>query len=285
MQKSNTQLQSIRGHAPADLENILARAEEIFDLALSLHQEMGLPPGDGDEREELTGPVAERLSKYTAQLDATVKAFTADGFVKDSRTVDANEIGQTNAKLRSVIALSSRVAETARSAAGVKSSKRLQSGARDEEGKAARTAYLLQLDLNCDLWQPEMFTGPAAKVKSGPRFTVNGVKLQVNYHQLAHEQIAPLGNCVWQRPARTAATDSYALAIKDFTTYEVKGQVLAYQAAYQILRTRNGRTSHMGQPLHLYYIDEGGRGAFDLYTGNKPLTDMPDWARQASAKP
>ncbi len=286
LQKANAELQSTRGQTPNDLRNILARAEEIFELAFGLHDEMGLPPIEAIKMPQGTSaPNANTLPTYMTLLDASINSFIADPIVSDPHSLDASLISEVDAKLRSLIANSSSVAEAAKTAAGIKSSKRLKLVARPNDEQRVGSAALLQLDLDCDVWRTEMFTTAAAKVKLWRKLTINGVKLQVNYHKLMQEQVTPLNECAPRRVVGFLSPETYAVGVKEFLSYEVNGKVLAYQPTYSVLRTKKGKTSRIDQPLYLYFIDESGRGAFELYTGNKPLSDLPDWTKEASASP
>ena len=286
LQKTNADLQSVSGRTTNDLQTILSRSEEIIDLVTALHDEMGLPAAEEKKTaDNSVSYTAQNLTDFMTLLNDSVKSFVDDPIAQNARTLDVKAISQTNEKLQRMIAVSSGLAALARVASGVKPSTHRKPGATKDEASAARMAYL-QLNLDCDLWKPEMFTTAAAKVKSWRKLTINGVKLQVNYHRLSRDQITPLNECAWRPPVvGFVSPETYSVAINEFLSYEVNGKVLAYQPTYTVWRTRNGKSDRLDQRLYLYFIDEGGRGAFDLYTGNKPLTEIPDWAREASAKP
>jgi hypothetical protein len=145
----------------------------------------------------------------------------------------------------------------------------------------------IQLTLECKAWTIDDLLGRPAEIKTRGSVKLDGIEARTQRHQLAQPVTIPIEDCVDAAADENASSDGlqYVAIVNDFTSFEVKGKVFAYQVTYQVGLTRNNRiTRRFNSPVWFYYVDETSDGTFDLFKGSVTYGFMPDWARELGKK-
>lgn len=114
-----------------------------------------------------------------------------------------------------------------------------------------------------------------------------GIAAQTKSHRLARELVLPIEDCVdGEADEEATANDLQYVAIaRDFTSYEVKGKVFAFQIGYEIGLAKGGQVvKRLRFPVWFYYVDEAGDGTFELLRSSNSTGLVPDWVRELSGK-
>ena len=279
LQVNNNELQqAIVSDSAAKNKQIKKYAANIYEIAQRLQSGLWLSPS-GEESQPENAQVAtrERLLALASALNELIKAFISNPVAQQSHTVDAELLERAGLDLEGII----------RKSAGIKKQAEELATGRSVAGrasnKASKPAPYLRLDLDCGVWTTDLFADRPAKIENlWPRI-VEGIEVQVRHHELRTEQLFFLDECLTAQARQQAAANGerYAATIKGFNSYEVKGRAFAYEATYEVVRTRSGKINlRLGQLVVLFYTDEGGSGVFDLYQGNMPLRFLPEWAKK-----
>lgn len=202
--------------------------------------------------------------------------------------MDARLLSDAGADLEKIVSRSADLEELA--------ARMATSGGGPKGGKPARASRTvrsrlepktsIQLTLECDAWSVSELLDKPSEVKE--HGTVNlDVKVQKKDHRLAEELISPIEDCVDGEADEEATANNmqYVAIVKDFTSYEVKGKVFAYQVGYEIGLTKRGQVAkRISRPMWFYYVDESGDGTFELL--RRPLQTglVPDWVKELAGK-
>jgi hypothetical protein len=284
LQITNDQLQQeIASASSINNKRIEQYAAKIYELANGLQRGFGSPGiGEDDTQQEDTQlAYHERLSGLASALNESMRAFVNNPVIRQPHTVDAELLAKAGLDLERIVRLSASLAKSAEN----RDDRSSTAARKRASGAGHKPGPFLQLTLDCAIWTADLFADRATKSENLWTMNVEGVKVQVSLHRLYPEQLVFLDECVVPEAGRKATADDerYAAVIKEFNSYEVRGRTFAYQVTYQIVRTRGGKiTAHLAQSLSLYYTDEAGHGAFDLYEGKMPLRFLPDWVKDVA---
>ena len=279
LRAANTELQVIDSRTDADIENIGRHALEIHELALYLKTGLGLKT-ESNSAETKANAAEDLLQREMSAIDRSITDFISNPASQQPHTVDAQLLSETVTILNELISSSSRLEQLAADRMSPKSRKKLAK----LHAAANRESFFMQLDLECDLWTTDSFAARPGAVDKNGKLMIDKVRLDVRHHKLAQEEVIPLGDCA-AHGREQRKDELYSAAIKDFSSYEVKGRVVFYQATYRILLSKNGKTRRAAEALYLYYIDWSGQGRFELDTSRTPLQSLPDWFKEVAAQP
>ncbi len=273
-----------------DYATIVTDASDIRRLAVRLLRNLALPRSVKQAApENVASPIsAEHLDASVFALNAAIKSFLDNPVLTQPRTVDAKLLSDAGADLETIVD---------RSASVQKRAEVLVAFADKGKGKSSRASALvrsrlkprnsIQLTLECDAWSSisELLARPA-EVKGQGSVNV-GINAQAKSHRLTQQLVLPIEDCVDGDADESArASDMrYVAIVKNFTSYEVKGKIFAYQVGCEIGLTKNGQIiKRLAQPVWFYYVDEGGDGTFDLFRGAMRYGFVPDWAKELAGK-
>jgi hypothetical protein len=152
----------------------------------------------------------------------------------------------------------------------------------------AQATVLNEFHIGCRGLKTLPFAQEKSTVKDLEPLYIEGYEVRVKSHKLEVEQIVFLESCEPQE--KPVVEDSYwgrlAGVARDFATYEIKGNVLAYRFSYYVVMTKNRQiTTWAGAMGDIYYVDEDGNGSFERYLGKMPLQFLPDWIKTAKPQP
>lgn len=269
---------------------IMADASDIRKIALRLLRSLSLPRPVQQAAPDKKGPAAtaEQLEASIAALDEAIQAFMKNPVLKEPRTVDADLLSKAGTDLEAIVSRGTKVREQSEQLASNGGAATAQSVLTMTHLKSKlKPNTLLQLSLECDAWSMGELLSKPSELKGKGSITVLRVEAQTKRHQLVKRMVIPIEDCV-DAEADENATDrslQYAAIVKDFTSFEVKGRVFAYQVTYEIGFTRDGQiTKRFQQPVSFYYVDETGDGSFDLLKGPLQFGLIPDWATELARK-
>ena len=134
-------------------------------------------------------------------------------------------------------------------------------------------------------WTSLPFAGAVVKVTAGKSVVIDGIKVRTKHHTLTKEQIVSAELCSYLDGSGKLfpVMDDWKLfGVKDFTTYEIRGRIFAYEVSFDFINAADG--VRIGATRSEFYIDREGTGRFSIDCELKDfkLTTVPGWIK---AKP
>lgn len=269
--------ETIKGPTP-DYPAIGTHAAAIHRLAKCVQSTVGLR---GSYNDELRDQRNDDLGQLASGIGKSIKNLLTNPVFRRSNTIDAELITKAGLELRKILWFSAELRTRAETSEPRVSTPKTSTAATPGKVPRKRTPSL-QLTLDCDVWTVGRFLRQMAKVKTDRPVKIEGIEIKVKLHKLLERQLMDLEDCMPCSSAEKAiaAGELYAVLLKDFRSYELKGRTFAYHVLYEIVRTKNGKiTSHLVQPVSLHYVDAGGQGEFELVEEGRSLARLPDWVR------
>lgn len=255
-----------------------ASAESLRRSARCLSSMIGeaRPPGTAAV-ETTDAMVSADVPHLLKQITESVERFKTSGIALSAKSIDLNVLAGAHVQLERIRALSQELKKRAEQAAGL-SNRTIDhpSGAKPHYRKLLG----LHLSADCDTWDAKRFSSQPAELKNGGSIKIEGVEVKVKHHKLVTSQTLPLEECMPCTYDDKAIADGehYVVRLRDFDSYQVNERTFAYQAVYEVARSRNDRiTFRADQPLVIYYVDYVGQGEFELAETGKQL--VPEWVR------
>lgn len=261
-----------------DYPAVATQAAAIHRLAKCMQSTAGLRGADDDE---LRDQSKETIGQLASAIGESIKHLLNNPVFQRSNTIDAELITETGLELRKVVRFSAELRTRAETSEPRVSTPKTSTAATPGKVSRKRTPYL-QLTLDCDVWTADRFLHQAAKVKTDRPVKIEGKEIKVKHHELLVRQLIDLEDCMpcSSDEKATAAGERYAVLLKDFRSYELKGRTFAYHVLYEIVRTKDGKiTSHLVQPVSLHYVDAEGQGEFELVEEGRSLARLPEWVK------
>jgi len=283
-------LKAAKESSPARYAVILTYAADIRKIAIRLLRGLSLPrpvrQAVADNKEP--GPTQEKLDASITVLDEAIQIFMKNPVLKEPRTIDADLLSKVGADLEAIVSQSLKVRRQAETlASNGRSNKAQPTLATTHLKSKLKPNTLLQLSIECNAWSIEALLRESSELKGRASVTIRKVEAQMKRHKLARPLVVQIEDCV-DAEADEDAIDKglqYVAIVKDFTSFEVRGRVFAYQVTYQVGFTKNGQiTKHFEQPVSFYYVDEAGDGGFDLLKRPVEFGLLPDWAQELARK-
>jgi hypothetical protein len=267
-----------------DYESIWIGATDIRTLAMRVNRILFVPDGDvalnGDPTEVISSiGMQDAILEFARGL----KEFLKNPAIKPPGKVDARAFDQARLQLDQVIRQANRLIRNA----GALSDNPLLKEGKSRSGallpsriKIARRLFF-EVGIDCGSWTADKFTKSASVVKGRDSVSLDGVKVLVRHHKLLEEQVVPIDDCVdpIAHEDAVARHASFVALINAFNSYEVSGKVFAYQVTYQIAMTRGVDRTRFRNPVSFYYVDDSGRGEFELYRRPQPPQFLPEWIK------
>lgn len=283
-------LEAAKESSAVRYEVIMTDASDIRKIAIRLLRGLSLPRPAREAAADNKAPMAtaEKLDASITALDEAIQVFMKSAVLKEPRTIDADLLSKAGADLEAIVRQSLNVRQHAEALAinGRSTSAQPMLTMAHLKSKLKPKTFL-QLSIECNAWSVDELLNEPAELKGRGSVTIHNVEAQTKRHKLARPFVVPIEDCV-DAEADEDAIDKglqYAAIVKDFTSFEVKGRVFAYQVTYQIGFTKNGQiTKRFEQPVSFYYVDEAGDGSFDILKGPVGLGLLPDWAKELARK-
>jgi hypothetical protein len=273
-----------------DYATILTDASDIHRLAVRLLRNLSLPRTQTQATRQDPGATVstEQLSASVNSLDSAVQSFLKSAVLTQPRTVDAKVLGDTGADLEAIANQSASVHERVARLASIAGSAKGGKATRTPKSVPSRLKpkTSIQLTLECDAWSVSELLAKPSEVKGHGSVNI-GVEAQTRNHRLAQEFVLPIEDCVDGEADEeaTASNMQYVAIVRDFTSYEIKGRVFAYQIGYEIGLTKGGQIAkRLRVPVWFYYVDEAGDGTFELFRSSTRAGLVPDWVKELSRK-
>jgi hypothetical protein len=262
---------------------ILTDASDIRRLAVRLLRNLALPRAQKQAAPEELGAAAsaQQLKTSINTLDSAIQSFLKSPVLTQPHTVDAKLLSDAGANLEMIVNRSAGVQEHAAALSkGLKASKSTSARSR------LRAKTSIQLTLECDAWSIDELLARPSEVKGHGSVNV-GFDVQTKNHRLAQQLVLPIEDCVDGEADEEATANNmqYVAIARDFTSYEMKGRVFAYQVGYEIGLTKNQEiTKRLRLPVWFYYVDEVGDGTFELLRSSTRTGLVPDWVKDLARK-
>jgi hypothetical protein len=125
-------------------------------------------------------------------------------------------------------------------------------------------------------WITPVFAENVAALADEGTETIEDVEVQKKHHRLAEEQRVSAEPCTeWS----SGTNERKNYAVRDFTTFEYKGRVFAYQVNYLGLVIGENSIQYAMCSRRVVYADENGDGKFELRCGAAESGFVPQWVK------
>lgn len=287
----NELMETMTSPAPPNYGAIIADASDVKRLAIRLLRSLSLPRPDKQMAtvEVSSGASIHQLNASITSLDQAIQAFCNNSALKQPRTIEAELLARAGSDLETIVARSVSVQAQAEKLAAT--------DGRPKDGKPVITmAHLksrlkpttsIQLTLECSAWSIDDLLAKPSQIKDRESINISGVQASSQRHKLVQQLVVAVEDCVDAEADENARSSGqeYVAIIKDFTSYDVKGKIFAYQVTYELALTRQNQiTKRFDQPLWFYYVDAAGDGNFDLFKGSMAYYSPPEWVKELTRK-
>ena len=146
--------------------------------------------------------------------------------------------------------------------------------------------FLVQRNIERSGWTVPLFADQFSEVEQSKPEIIEGIEFQRTIHKLQSEQLVYVESCDPKVDEKLIANGRRMdFVVRDFTTYEVKGRVVAYGVIYYIVKAENGYIrERAGAAVNTHYVDESGSGTFTLRCHAARLENLPEWVKSLAAK-